>query len=280
MHESDRVKLLGKYCTPRFKYGAVVACAIRGPVKIVGLTNARIPWPKCRSGKRARAIILYGALADAVRRESAQAVAYWFGVGMDSVWKWRKALGVERVNEGTSDLLSRWSPETVQSDEATRKRMPTLKSPDRAEKIAAAKRGKPRPPHVIEAMAKANRRQKLPMAQRRKMSEAHKRRGTRPPAVQGLPWKAEEDALLGTMKDADVGERIGRSESAVSDRRYTLNVAAFIKRAPRGTPVDWTPAKEQLLGTMSDTDLARKFGCSGMAVFYRRKRLKIGPYRA
>ena len=38
MHEADRVKLLGTYRTPRFEYGTVVTCAIRGPVKIVGLT--------------------------------------------------------------------------------------------------------------------------------------------------------------------------------------------------------------------------------------------------
>ena len=43
-------------------------------VKIVGLTDARIPWPKGRSGKCARHVIaLYGDLAEAVKRESAQA---------------------------------------------------------------------------------------------------------------------------------------------------------------------------------------------------------------
>jgi hypothetical protein len=51
MHEADRYKLLGTYKTPRFRYGTVVTCEIRGEVKIAGLTNARIPWPKCRSSK-------------------------------------------------------------------------------------------------------------------------------------------------------------------------------------------------------------------------------------
>jgi hypothetical protein len=82
MNKQERVRLLGKYRTPRFKHGDVVTCAIRGEVKIVGITNARIPWPKCRTGKRSRAIILYGGLADAVRTESPVAVAYWFGVGV------------------------------------------------------------------------------------------------------------------------------------------------------------------------------------------------------
>jgi len=111
------------------------------------------------------------------------------------------------------------------------------------------------------------------------MSEAHKRRGTRPPAVKGPPWTPEDDAVLGTMKDRDVGERIGRSESAVSDRRYVLGVAAFTKRAPRGKSATWTPAKDRLLGTMADGDLARELRCSPMAVFYRRKRLKIPAFR-
>src|SRR5580700_6017768 len=62
MNDIDRFKLLGNYRTPRFKYGDVVACEIRGDVKSVGLTDARIPWPKCRSGKCARAIALYGDL--------------------------------------------------------------------------------------------------------------------------------------------------------------------------------------------------------------------------
>jgi hypothetical protein len=30
MHQSDRVKLLGNYRTPRFKYGQRVFCAVRG----------------------------------------------------------------------------------------------------------------------------------------------------------------------------------------------------------------------------------------------------------
>jgi hypothetical protein len=38
-------KLLGKYKTPRFKLGAVVNCARRGDLRIVGLSAGPIPWP-------------------------------------------------------------------------------------------------------------------------------------------------------------------------------------------------------------------------------------------
>ena len=59
------------------------------------------PGPSAGRG-RAHAIILYGDLAKAVKRESSLAICYWFGVGADTAWKWRQALGVERENEGTS----------------------------------------------------------------------------------------------------------------------------------------------------------------------------------
>ena len=46
-------------------------------------------------------------------------------------------------------------PETIQNEESTRKRMESLKSPERAAKIGAAKRGIPMPDHVKEAMTRA-----------------------------------------------------------------------------------------------------------------------------
>jgi hypothetical protein len=183
------------------------------------------------------------------------------------------------LTAGTSALLSRWSPETCQSEYASNEREPTLRSAERAAKIAAAKRGKPRPAHVIEAMREANIGRKASKVAREKMSEAHKRRGTRPPAA-GVPWKADEDALLGTMKDKDIAARTGRTESAVSDRRYVLGVPAFVRRSPHGKAVIWTPAKDRLLGTMPDAVLARRFRCSPWIVRWRRKRLRIQAFRA
>src|SRR5262249_25716201 len=70
-------RLLGSYATPAFDYGDVVTCARRGDVRIVGLSEAPIPWPigqRLPRG-RARALVLYGDLAEAVRRESAPAAA-------------------------------------------------------------------------------------------------------------------------------------------------------------------------------------------------------------
>ncbi len=71
---------------------------------------------------------------------------------------------------------------------------------------------------------------------RRRMSEAQRARGTRPPAA-GRPWEPEEDALLGTMPDEEVARRTGRTPGAVRCRRVVLNVDGFYRkrrRKPRG----------------------------------------------
>lgn len=271
MTEADRVKLLGAYQTPRFKYGAVATCAIRGPVKIVGLSNGRIPWPKCRSGKRSRAIILYGALADAVRRESAEAVQYWFGVGQFTVWKWRVALGVERANEGTRKLFSRNTPHTLHSAKARREFAKAIKLPKRGAKIAAALTGRKRPPEVVEKIRRANTGKKRSAASRQRHREALKRRGV----IVGRAWTPEENTLLGTMTDKDLAAKLGRNKGAVSAHRLLLGKPAFVKRGPHTPTMNWTPARDRLLGTMSDTDVARRLHCTPMQAFYRRQKLGI-----
>jgi len=55
--------------------------------------------------------------------------------------------------------------------------------PARRAKIAVAKRGKPRPPHVHTALLKEKLGRKASAATRAKMSASHKARGTWPPAA-------------------------------------------------------------------------------------------------
>jgi hypothetical protein len=45
-------------------------------------------------------LVVCKGLAKAVRSESAQAVAYWRGVHRQTVWAWRKALGVGALDTG------------------------------------------------------------------------------------------------------------------------------------------------------------------------------------
>ena len=107
MSDADRFRLLfGPYGTPRVRIGRTLTCEVRDTdVIVIGYSGAPIPWPiGQRRGRGARALVVYGGLADAVRRESNQAVAHWFGVTPQTVTKWRKCLTVSRANESTHRL--------------------------------------------------------------------------------------------------------------------------------------------------------------------------------
>jgi hypothetical protein len=222
MRDADRFRLrFGPYKTPRFRACQRVRCAVGGEVVIVGLSEAPIPWPVCKVGKW-RVPVVYKGLARAVRRESEQAVAHWWGVGLWSVWQWRKALGVGATTEGTSRLRRDHFAEPW-ADDTRKKALAKAGDPERRAKIAAAKWGKPRPSHVGEAVAAAHRGTKHTEETRRKMSASHKRRGTRPPKA-GRPWTAEEDRLARRLPAAEVARRTGRTLQAVYDRRRVLGV--------------------------------------------------------
>jgi hypothetical protein len=57
---------------------------------------------------------------------------------------------------------------------------------------------------------------------RRKMSEAHRRRGTLVPGT--IPWTAEEDHLVQTLPAEEAAKKTGRSLSGVYARRRRLGV--------------------------------------------------------
>jgi hypothetical protein len=175
MSDPDPFKLLfGPYGAPLFEYGQVVRDEVRGEVEIVGLTDARIPWPigKTRSAK---SLVVYAGLAEAVRRESNMAVCHWWGITPQTVTKWRKALGVGPVTEGTHKLKqdNAGQPAAV---EARKKAHAKARDPQRRAKIAAAKRGKKRPPHVVEALRRGRTGKPHSEETRAKMREAHRRR--------------------------------------------------------------------------------------------------------
>ena len=112
MREEDRFKLyFGPYRTPRFRLGKVVQDEWRGEVTIVGISIGRIAWPIGQT-KRAKSFVVYGGLAKAIRRESVQAVAYWFGVTPQTVTKWPHKLGIagEKL-KGTTKLRQAYSHE-------------------------------------------------------------------------------------------------------------------------------------------------------------------------
>ena len=83
-------------------------------------------------------------------------------------------------------------------------------------------------------------------------------------------WLPEEDALLGTMPDAEVAKVIGRNQLAVLKRRRRLGI-------PNRVPARfvWTQEQIALIGTMSDRELGDLIGCPGYVVTFKRRSLKI-----
>lgn len=223
MTDSDRFRLLGTYPTPRVRLGMVVADEARGiMVVVVGMSDARTPWPIGKAeGGRARSLIVFAGLAEAVRRESNQAICHWWGVTPQTVSKWRKALGVDHT-EGTSKLRSDYCFEEP-FVEARKKAHAKAQDPERRAKIAAARKGKHRPWRVIKAVIKAHLGTKASEETRRKMSESHKARGTRPPKA-GRPWTPEEDELLRTLSPFKAAVRCRRTLRAVYSRRHSLGI--------------------------------------------------------
>jgi hypothetical protein len=213
MEDAERYRLLGKYSTPRFCVGQRVRCQVRGEMVITGMTDAPIPWPVGKHGAGRHTLIVYKGLAKAIRREANQAVAHWWGIEPQTVTKWRKALSVQRGTRGTTRLFREYTKEPW-AVEAFAKAQSKAGDPERCRKIAEARRGKPRPSHVVEAVRQAHLGQPASEETRRRMSETHRRRGTLVPGT--VPWTAEQDQLVRTGR-----RRMRRVEPGGACKRCT-----------------------------------------------------------
>lgn len=100
---------------------------------------------------------------------------------------------MERATEGTSRLHSEYTKETW-AVEAFAKAQSKTHDPERCRKISEFHRGKPKPPHVHEAMRKGWQEKGHTEESRRKISEALRRRGAL--VLCTIPWTAEEDELV------------------------------------------------------------------------------------
>src|SRR5262245_20654845 len=111
MNQRERVQLLfGPYTTPRLKRGDWVTCLVRDcTVVMTSWSAGGIVRPSCRargqSGGGGSGLLVDEELSRAVRSGSAAAVMYWWGVGVHAVWRWRKALGVGRMDSAGSRRL-------------------------------------------------------------------------------------------------------------------------------------------------------------------------------
>jgi hypothetical protein len=164
-------------------------------------------------------LVVYADLAKAVRRESNLAVAYWWGVSPQTVTVWRKALNVPETTAGTSRLRSEYTKEPWAKESLAKARAKAT-DPARCEKIAASKRGKKRPPHVVAAIVNAHLGTHHSEETGAKMSATHRQRGALVPGTR--VWTEEEDELVRTLPPAEVAEKTGRTLVAVRIRRRLL----------------------------------------------------------
>jgi hypothetical protein len=208
--------------------GAVVEDEFRGWVKIVKLTDAPIPWPIGKAKDGRLALVVYGGLAKAVRRESGVAVCHWWGTSWYNVNKWRRALDVPSNTEGTHRLRSAMT-KTPQFRRIQKKAWALLGTPERRAAQSLRQTGMKMSEEARRNNSLAHIGMQATAKSRRKMSESHKRRGTWPPAA-GNPWSKEELALLRKLRPRDVAKRIDRTYIAVCSMRFLLGLTSGRKR--------------------------------------------------
>ena len=103
--------LHGPYEAPALRRGDRTTCLFRdAEVIITSWTDTPISWPRCqRVGVRGGSgLLVTEELVRAIRTESSLAIQYWWGVRMETVWRWRKAFGVTQWGtEGSRRLQLR-----------------------------------------------------------------------------------------------------------------------------------------------------------------------------
>jgi len=289
-----RFKLhFGPYRTPRLKRGAIVEDEIHGTVTIIGLSDGRIPWPIGRKGVH-RVYVVFGALARAVRRESAQAVCHWFGVSRPWVVKCRRALDVPINNEGTR-LLRVCYADTPTFRRITREAKRRSLRPEARAKNAAAHRGVKRPAGVVRKMAEALRGRARTAAHRRNLSESLRRSFARSPWMDNA-WTESEDEFVKSLPVKDAAARTGRTVKAIYHRRNLLGLSNKTRGRTRQGKMSlshknqwlrspfahrrWTARDDEWLRTLRPAEVAEKTGRTLNAVWARRRNLGLPDGRA
>ena len=183
------------YMPPSFKRGDHTFCLYRdADVVVTGWTDARISWPRCRAlhQRGGAGLLITDELRRAILSESAAALKHWYGVSTKAVWNWRRAFGVAALGTPGSQALR----EELNAE------------------LAANLRGR----SLSRAARDRRRRTARELNLGQHLDTARTRRWL------GKNWTAEKKALLGTLPDADLAKRFGRSETAVRVRRTKLGI--------------------------------------------------------
>jgi hypothetical protein len=195
---NEHVALLhGPYVPPTLRRGDRTICLYRdADVVITTWSDGRISWPRCRQVgvKGGNGLLVTDELVRAIRVESSLALQHWFGAGIVTIWRWRKAFGVTQWGtEGSRQLL------------------------EQSSKAGADKsRGKKLPADQVE--------------RRRQSAKTLDLGRYLQPGHHGPWWTAKQLALLGELPDAEVAARIGRTPNAVRIMRTELGIASALDR--------------------------------------------------
>jgi len=116
----DRHKFhFGPYRTPmRVVIGTYLPCAIRGGVKVVGMSKASIPWPIGERDDEQELVVYRGLLRALRSEEEPEPIATAWGITAAKVNDWRQALGMvtfeERKRRFDAKLRPGWRSSTHQ----------------------------------------------------------------------------------------------------------------------------------------------------------------------
>lgn len=207
--DTERFRLLnGPYSAPLCKIGGWLTCKIRGRVRVVKMSDGPVPWPMVKvPGPRPPAFALCGDLIEAVRQESTLALQHHWGVKTSTVWRWRKALGVDQNNQGTLRLRSKWWTDGGVGEAARPGREATYHCPKRIAKSAASRRGKSRPPRATKGTRKADRGRKLSAVTQQRVRGGQRRpTGAHPPYVPPPPLSVEQVLAWADHHLAEAGQ--------------------------------------------------------------------------
>jgi hypothetical protein len=122
-------------------------------------------------------LILCGDLVRAVKREAAIAVAHHWSVSVNTVKRWRRALGVPRTNDGTHEL-TRKIAFSRDDDRLPRARV-NSKLLEALKKLSRSLKGRVQSPKTLAALLAAAKRPRTE-AWKQKMSAYWRRRGHPP----------------------------------------------------------------------------------------------------
>ena len=193
MKDKDRFKLLfGPYEPPKVQIGDQLIDELRGPVVVGTWSKGPIPWPCIRTAGRS-AFVLCGDLVKAVKNESSLAIQHWWGVSPSTVHRWRKSMGIDQYNEGTLRLHRDWKPEKISAKDAAR-----------GQRKGASPESRAKMTRMVRARGYYQHSQRI--------------------------WTPEEEALLGTMPDPAVAEKLGRPLKTVGMWRRRIGIPAFNTR--------------------------------------------------